>query len=367
MPRILTYQDMQDLITGAIVLGCGGGGDPAMALAMVEEAFAGGKQFSLLDPEELNPDDWVCILGNIGGGIEPKEREMVKDLPRIWPYPVLVAERELAKYMEAEFRAYLPSEIGAGNTVTPLYVAALLGKCVIDGDAAGGRAKPELVISTTHLVGIPVFPLVLANYFGDTLIVKTSLGDDRVEKISRYLARASGGRVAGARCPSRGKQILPAIHPHSISLAIRVGKVIREESEGIVEALTGVLKGSKRFAGRVESFSREEKDGFMWGEILLRGVREFSGETYRIWYKNENLVAWKNGDLDMTCPDAIVILDAETGRGLYNWGDHFHPGRETAVVGIPAAPLWNSARGYEIFGPKHFGFDFPPKPIYVTV
>jgi len=363
MSRKLSYQDMQDLITGAIVLGCGGGGDPAMALAMVDEVFASGKEFSLLDPKELKPEDWVCILGHVGGGVEPKEREMVKDLPRIWPRPVLVAEQELAEYTRVEFRAYLPSEIGAGNTVTPLYAAAMLGKCVIDGDAAGGRAKPELIISTTHLLGIPVFPVALANYFGDTLILKNSPSDDRVEKICRYLARVSGGRVAAARCPSQGKQILPAIHPCSISLAIRAGKIIREGKEGVVEALIGVFKGSKRFTGKVESFSREEKDGFMWGEILFKGIREFSREIYKIWYKNENLVAWRNDELDMTCPDAIVILDAQTGKGLYNWGDHFYPGREIVAVGIPAAPLWNCAKGYETFGPKHFGFDFPPKQI----
>ncbi|MCX5907512.1 MAG: DUF917 domain-containing protein [Deltaproteobacteria bacterium] len=363
MPRRLSYQDMQDLITGAIVLGCGGGGDPAMAQAMVDEVFSNGKEFSLLDPKELRAEDWVCILGHVGGGVDPHEREMVKDLPRIWPHPILIAEEELAKYLQVEFRAYLPSEIGAGNTVTPLYVAALRGKSVIDGDAAGGRAKPELIISTTHLLGIPVPPIALANYYGDSLIVKNSSSDDRVEKICRYLSRVSGGRVAAARCPSQGKQILPAIYPYSISLAIQAGKTIREEKERAVETLTKVLKGSKRFAGQVESFSREERDGFMWGEILFKGSGEFSGERFKIWYKNENLVAWKNNQLDITCPDAIIILDARTGNGLYNWGDHFFPGREVAVLGIPAAPIWNCAQGWETFGPSHFGFDFSPKQI----
>ena len=367
MPRKLSYQDMQDLITGAVILGCGGGGDPAMAQAMVDEAYTKGKEFSLLDPKELGPEDWVCILGNVGGGIDPREREMVKDLPRLWPHPILIAEQELAKHMQVQFRAYLCSEIGAGNSVTPLYVAAMLGKSVIDGDAAGGRAKPELIISTTHLLGISVTPIALANYFGDSLILKNSSGDDRVEKICRYLARVSGGRIAAARCPSPGKQIMPAIYPYSISLAIQAGRVVREQKERAVEAVIEVLEGSKRFLGRVESFSREEKDGFMWGEIFLKGIHEFSMEKLKIWYKNENLMVWKNDILDMTCPDAIIILDAQTGKGLYNWGDHFYQGREVAVIGIPAAPCWNSSKGYEIFGPEHFGFKFPPKQIRTTI
>ena len=112
MPRRLSDQDMQDLIAGSIVLGCGGGGDPAMARAMVDDAFSKGKEFSLLDPKELGAEDWVCILGHVGGGVEPKEREMVKDLPRVWPHPILVAEQELAKYLRVDFRAYLPAKSG---------------------------------------------------------------------------------------------------------------------------------------------------------------------------------------------------------------------------------------------------------------
>jgi DUF917 family protein len=113
----------------------------------------------------------------------------------------------------------------------------------------------------------------------------------------------------------------------------------------------------------VGSFSREERDGFMWGEIFLAGTGEYSGETYKIWFKNENLIAWRNGELDVTCPDAIIILDARTGRGLYNWGDHFYPGREIVAVAVPAASIWNGQKGFEIFGPKHFGFEFPPKQV----
>ena len=363
MPKKLNYQDMMDLISGAVVLGCGGGGDPAMARSMVDEGFQKGKEFTLVDPEELPEEGWSCILGNVGGGIEPREREMVKNLKRVWEYPIFIAARELSKYLKAEITSYLPSEIGAGNTVTPLYVAAMEGKAVIDGDAAGGRAKPELIISTTNLKGIPVTPLAMANYFGDVLIMKESLGDDRAENICRYISRVSAGRVAVARCAARSKDLAAAAHPNSISLAIQVGKTIRERKKNTAEAVMNVLQGSKRFTGSVQAFTREERDGFMWGDIILRGAEEFSGQEFKIWFKNENLVAWKNGQVDITCPDAIVILDAEEGTGLYNWGDHFQKGRRVMVVGIPAAPMWKTPKGEEIFGPRHFGFNFPSKTI----
>ena len=285
MPRKLSYQDMQDLISGALILGCGGGGDPVMAQAMVEEVFSKGKEFSLLDPKELGPDDWVCILGHVGGGVEPREKEMVKDLHRIWPNPILIAEQELANIHAGGISCLSFQRNRRGKYCASPLCSCLLGKSVIDGDAAGGRAKPELFISTTNLLGIPVTPIALANYFGESMILKNSSSDTRAEEICRYLARVSGGRVAAARCPSQGKQILPAIHPYSVSLAIQAGRVIREQKERAVDAVIEVLKGSKRFMGRVESFSREEKDGFMWGEIYLKGTQSFQGTDLKFGIK----------------------------------------------------------------------------------
>jgi len=39
----------------------------------------------------------------------------------------------------------------------------------------------------------------------------------------------------------------------------------------------------------VETFYREEKDGFMWGDIFFKGIKDFEGETFlRYRFKNEN-------------------------------------------------------------------------------
>ena len=33
------------------------------------------------------------------------------------------------------------------------------------------------------------------------------------------------------------------------------------------------------------------------------------------------------------------------------------------LIAIPAHPLWRTAKGLEILGPRHFGFDFDYVPI----
>ena len=359
--RKLSFQELEDLIDGATILGCGGGGNPERAMIMIREALSKGKEFSLLDPQDLSEDSWICILSYVGGGIKPKEKKIVQGLARIWEYPLLNVSKELSQFMRVEFDTYLPSEIGAGNTVATLFVAAMEGKPVLDGDAAGGRAKPELVISTTHLIDLSPTPLAIASHYGDALILKESIGDKRVEDLCRFLSRASGGTIAVARCPSRGARLKKAIHPYSITLAIEVGRAVREDRTNPLDALIKRLNGAKRFEGRIKRFSRKEKDGFVWGDIYFEGFHEYRDQMYRIWFKNENLIGWRDENLDITCPDAIIMVDTKTGKGVYNWGGDLYDGREVTVIGMKAPEIWKTKKGLEIFGPRHFGFNFPSK------
>ena len=361
--RKLSIQEIEDLIEGALVLGSGGGGDPQFARKTVQQVLSQGMEFRLLDPDALRDDAWVCILGYVGGRVEPEEAALTENLPRLWENPIIQAAEELSRYLQVEFDAYLCSEIGAGNTIANLFVAAMEGKPVVDGDAAGKRAKPELSISLTNLTGVPITPLVAATHYGDVTILKQSMGEARAEQLCRYLARASAGRAAVARCPSQGEAIKKAIYPRSISLAIQVGKIIRENPGNPVEGIVEILGGKKIFEGEVEKFSKEGKGGFVWGDIFIKGSHDYKGQKYRVWFKNENLLAWKDDIPDITCPDHIIIVDAESGRGMYNWGDQFEKVKRVAVLGMSAPEIWKSQKGLEIFGPGHFGFDLPYKPL----
>ena len=359
--RTLSERDLEDLIEGAIVLGCGGGGDPQVARDTLQQALSQGKEFSLLDPEYLKEESWVCILGYVGGGVDPEEMALTAGLPRIWDRPILQVAKELANYLQVDFESYLCSEIGAGNTIANLFVGAMQGKPVLDGDAAGKRAKPELSLSLTNITGVPVAPLAAATHYGDVAILKNVRDEVRAEQLCRYLARASGGRLAVARCPAKGGEIKKAVYPHSISLAIEVGKAIRQTFSNPVQAIADLLGCEKIFEGEVQGFSKEGKSGFVWGDIFLKGLDWYRGQKYRIWFKNENLIAWRDDKLDITCPDHIIILDAETGRGMYNWGDQFKTGRKVSVLGMRSADIWRTKKGLETFGPRHFGLDLPSR------
>ncbi len=362
MSRKLGLQELEDLIVGGLVLSTGGGGLPEAGRKMIQDALSAGKTFELIGKEEVRDDQFFALGSHVGGGVTPEEEDNVKGLPIVHEFPLVQAAEELESYVGRKFDGFFPSEIGAGNTLAAMYVSAMKGKPTLDADTAGARAKPEISLSTTNVMGIAVAPLAAANMYGDVAILTKTVNDYRMEVMTRYLSRSSGGRLGGVRCPCSGKQAREGLAWGSISLAIKVGEIIRQNKAGILETLVRVLDGKLRFVGKVQRFEHEKRAAFNWGTFQLEGTGRFAGQQYKSWYKNENLVSWLNGRVDVTCPDSILAVDARSGEGLLNQPGYFPEGREVAVIARHAHEIWMKEKGLALFGPAHFGFDFPYRP-----
>lgn len=360
MIRELTRQDAEDLRQGTLILGCGGGGDPQEGADYIARIYNVGRAFTLADIEDLPDDTYVTTVGFVGGGITEEELKQVDKFEKKGD-AALRAVEGLSSYLGEKIAAYMPSEPGAGNAFVPMYAAAMNSALTLDVDTAG-RAKPEIVNSTTSIFNIPLTPLAVVSDYGDVMILKEAVDERRVEQICRHMARASGGMCAVARCPITVGDLKGKFIEGSLALALAAGRGIRE-SDTPVATLIETLRGVRLFDGEIVSCTRKEEGGFMWGEIELVGFGKFAGEIYKLWYKNENLIGWRNGRLDVTTPDLIALVDAQTGKGIYNWRDDslIHK-RQCTVIGRRADPLWLSPRGLELFGPRHFGFDFDYLP-----
>ncbi len=356
MTQTLSKQDAIDLWQGTRILGCGGGGSPEEGLEAIRRTYDDeGKAFVLTTAGELNGNAMIVTVGWVGGGVSEEELRQVDPFHRRAD-AVLCAIEALEAHLGRRFEAYMPCEPGAGNSFVPFRAAAQNGAVAVDLDTAG-RAKPEVVNSTTSVFGVPLTPLAVASEFGDVLLMTEAVDERRVEMLCRYIARASGGLCAVARCPipaaeSRGKLI-----SGTLSRCLAAGRAIRISSDPVGE-LARALNAERLFDGTVEAYTRKEEGGFMWGEIDLTGRSADSGHAYRIYYKNENLIGWRDGRLDATTPDLLAMVDADTGEGVYNWADEsLRVGRGVVILRAPADPLWLNERGLELFGPRHFGFD----------
>jgi DUF917 family protein len=247
-----------------------------------------------------------------------------------------------------------------------MYLAALEGKPCIDGDCCG-RAKPEIAISTTHVAGISITPLVIVTPFDEVMVLKSAVDDYRAEDICRHVAIVSGGGVTVARCPARKKEYLKGIMQGQVTKCIELGEAIRKarnEHRDPVKAIIEKTNAYFLFNGIVGSYEDIAEGAFNYGNWVIKGLGRFSGHVFRVWFKNENLISWLDGKIYVTCPDLICVVDRRTGIGLQNMvKTGIYNGSEVVVLGIKAPELWRTSKGIEIFGPRHFGYDLEYVPL----
>lgn len=365
--KILTKVDLEDYITGANILGCGGGGSPESGRAMIEDAFEKGLKFRLADPKELPNDGLLCILGGVGGGVPKEVRERVTPYLRMMKgtkeerfLRLKKASKALSDFIGEKFCSYIASETGPGNGIVPMYMATLEGKPSVDGDCCG-RAKPELALSLTNVAGIPITPLSIVTPFDETLMLKNAVDDYRAEDICRYAAIASGGGVTVARCPAKVEVYRKGMVPNQVTKCMKIGEAVRiarDRGKDPVDAFMREANAQKLFEGTVISHEVEGRGGFNWGNWHIKGSGEFEDHSFRVWFKNENLISWLDGEPCVVCPDLICIVDTRTCHGLSNFvKSRENNGREVTVLGVKAYEAWRTERGIEIFSPKHFGYN----------
>ena len=364
--RVLSEQDLVDILVGSCIQStrnC----DPSRSIENVRQALADGKEFKLISTENFPDDGMVVAVQGLGGGGAWEyviERTEEQNLPTIEDPRRHVVEL-LSDYIGKDFTALVRSE-AAGATATALLLAADLGIPTLDGGITG-RAVPEVQQSIPWINGIASLPTAIVTRWGDEIIIKHAVDEYRVEDIGRAIAVASGGGAVITMAPMSGAQIEQGVIPGNVSEALLYGKTVREAREAgedPIAALIEVAGGYRLFQGIVTRSDDRGDRGFNWVEAEFRGVDEFHGHTYRIYVKNENIVAWLDGEVDAISPDYIYNLDPATGESNIGVGiGGYTVGEEVVIVGVPASKHWRSEKGVELMGPRHFGFDFDYVPI----
>lgn len=360
----LSRQDLYDILVGCTVLGTGGGGELDEGLKMIDKDIEKGYEFKLASLEEV-PDDALIASPYNAGSISPlseEDKEKFKDLKVDELYNVN-SFKALEEYLGQKFYGTVSTELGGSNSAIAFSVASKLGIPIIDGDPAG-RSVPELQQSTFEMSNIPINPLSVATKFGDVVIIKDVVDGSRAEDIVRAIAVASQNTVGVTDHPVLGKDIKNSVIPGAITYALKIGKALREAREQEKEVSEEVVKagnGYILFKGKVNDFNWIDEGGFTIGETYLEGQEDFKNSRYKIWYKNENMITWKNEKVHVTAPDLICILDRKNGMPITN--PYFEKGMEVTVIGLPAPKEWRTKRGIDDLGPRHFGFDVDYVPI----
>jgi len=351
--RELTEREVEDLLVGCAILGTGGGGDLEEGLKLVRGALGAGRGVRLAALGELDPGSWIGSPYYCGA-VSP-QGEGIEGRVALWAFEVL------EEFLGRPFAGVIAAELGGLATAGAIAVAAEKGLPLLDADALG-RAAPELQCSYFYVKGIPIAPMGLATPQGDLILIREIQGDARAEEVVRTLATRSGGMVGVCDHPAQVERLQGSCIEGTLSRALQVGMARRQAvARGDDPTQAVAAAGFLLFTGKVEKHSFRVEGGFTLGEIVLAGEGDFSGRSYKIHYKNEHLISWLDGEVDVTVPDLICVLDRETGMPITN--PNCQEGQRVAVVGFPAPKEWRTPEGLRVLGPAFFGYEVEYVPL----
>jgi len=348
--KSLSIKDLENVVIGATFLGTGGGGSPENGLQLVKEISKVTSSISLVSPDEIGDNEYVSMIAGMGAPKVLKEKGFGPEALHAF-----LGLEKVYSMIGVKFRYIMPGETGGFNTITPIYVAAMKGLKVVDADGTGGRAVPELGTSLYNLYGVGLSPFAVADKAGNTVVgwLADPLDGATAENIARYITVAFGMISGLGTWVATGWQLKNFLEPHVIERSLSIGKTIRksrEEGLDVVKEVLKITEGYLLFKGVVKKVAIRTEAGFDFGEVTLEGVDEFSGKTFVINSKNENMIAWKapNEPAAMV-PDSICYLGLN--GEVYTNADVVE-GLKLAIIGLKASEKWRKhPKAFEVWKP----------------
>jgi len=334
--RILTKQDLFDLVDGAAIFSAGGGGDPEIGYKIVEKLLSEGYNAQLVAALEIPDQAKVVNFACVGAttAIDYDSQAAVKTL------------KTLETYTNFSAYATIPVELGGFNTLVAVDVAARSGIPVIDGDGAG-RSVPEVHLKVYTIDKIPLTPMVIADVCAENIvIVKKTYDSKGAERVARILAAEWNQSAYTARRILTGVQAKSSPIQFSLSNAMKIGKLLRSTKKPIKEVLKET-NGLKLFEGIVDKVERETATGFTFIETKLEGIKEFEKKQFEFKAKNEVLVTYTNGKLSAIAPDIITPINPENGKCIT--AEKIERGDRIVIIGMPAPKKWRTPKGLELW------------------
>ena len=349
--RKIGIPEIEDIATGAALLGAGGGGDPYVGKLVAIGAVQECGPVTLLDPEEVPDDALVVPIAMMGA-------------------PTVLAEKAIggneykklfdmvSKFFGREIYAFMPIEAGGVNSMLPIAAAARLNMPMVDVDGMG-RAFPELQMVTFTIGGIKATPMALVDEKGNSCIFET-ITNKWTEELARAVTMSCGGSVSVSLYPMTGAQMKAYSVKNIVTRSQKLGEAIRTvkncaDDVTPEEHFLQFSEGYKLFKGKIADVLRETRGAFNFGKVMLEGIGECKGHQAYVEFQNENLTATVDGEILATTPDLICLVDTETFTPVTT--DALKYGKRVLVIGLKCFEMWRTPAGIDLVGPRYFGCD----------
>ncbi|MFP3203018.1 MAG: DUF917 domain-containing protein [Sulfolobus sp.] len=345
----IRINDVNNLTAGASFLGSGGGGDPYIGGLMLKRELKSKGELEIIRRPKSSK---AFVLGSAMMGapivmIEkiPSSSEAKKAL-EMYSY---VMENKTIDYIT-------PLEIGGVNSTIPLITSAKTGIPIVDGDGMG-RAFPELQMTTFYFFGVSPSPMVIFDERGNTSVIQ-GIDGYWTEKIARIITVRFGGSAYIALYGMNMQDYFKCAVLDTLTLALEIGELLNDRK---LDHVLDRLKAEILFKGKVIDVYRKVEKGFSKGYVVIEGIENYSNKTLQIDFQNEFLIARTNGNILVTVPDLIVVLDLFNQKPITT--DRLKYGQKVIVIGVPANEKLRTEEALKYIGPKAFGYNIEYIPI----
>ena len=303
----------------------------------MRELYKAGCEVTLIDPMGLADDALVAVLSNMGAPLVGQERLADPDFAT---KPL----RAMEDYLGRKFDAVMSLEIGGGNGVHPLMVAAMTGYPVVDADTMG-RAYPEAQMTSVAVAGLQCYPLALADIRNNEVIAPRAASWKWMERISRKACAEVGSIASTCKAPRTGREVKDHGILYTTTQAINLGRAVMEARRVHTDPVRPSSKRERDFASSMAKWSMSsaaQPRGFAGSGPDRRADRD-AGAVFTVHFRNEFSVGYRGNAPVVMTPDLICVVDSVSGDGIGT--DVIRYGQRVSVLALPSPKVFLSPQG----------------------
>lgn len=360
--KLTNIQEATDFVRGCTFYATGGGGLPENGIESLMSEINEKGFVQITDISEI-PDDAVAVCPFLMGSIAPHDEATLKEMAGFGFIDGVNKEKarlakaiqELEAYTGVKTTVVVPIELAGANTSGPISAGSSLGMMAVDGDYCG-RAIPEILQITPYLYDRKWLPVASVDEWDNVCIIKKATNLRVVERIGKFISAGAYGLAGQAGFIMSGKELKETVIAGTLSKSYELGKFIREAQEAhldhIPQKIAEKVGGWVLAEGKRTDFEDEDRIGYYWGTTTIQSD---AGDEYKIWFKNENHVCWKNGEPFVSSPDLICVVDRHTGEPIPN--PKMRQAQEVAIIVLPCDERLRQDKIKKVLDPQYFGFE----------
>lgn len=340
--REVTYESMEALLYGSLILGAGGGGSLKDGRETIAAAFEAGTP-TIIDVTDFENKDGIVVTTSAVGAPSAKD-QFVK--PADYNRVVELLEKELDRPLVA----YLTNELGGGSTFNAFIQSATTGIPMLDA-ACNGRAHPLGTMGSMGLSEdedyVSIQTAVGGNPANNNYVEIVTKGSvQKTSALVRAAAVQAGGVVVVARNPvsleyvSENAALGVLTQAEKVGTAFLTGLTPEEKLANVAEELNGTVL----FEGAIDNFEFVTEGGLDVGSFTVKNQE--SVFKMSIW--NEYMTCDKDGKRIATFPDLLMTFDVDTGEPVTS--AKIQEGQSIRVLFVPQKQLHLGAGMFERSG-----------------